>query len=1040
MEGLEAGSIFAGDYRVLRTVYTGGLSIIYEVEQQSTGARRALKVVFGDLGHDTKIRDAFLAEAKRATRIQSDHVAEVLACGVDDSTQLPWVAMEMLEGESVSARMERDGPMSPADALVFLTQLCHALAAAHDVDVVHRDLKPEGIVLAKSRSAGVPYRVEVQFVGVGKIASDIRSNTTAAMARGLWMAPEQSETDAPITKATDVWTLGLLAFWVLTGRCYWKTARDMGSAMMSLMREILFEPIEPASKRAAEMGLDGRIPGGFDAWFARCVARDATKRFQHAREAFEALVPVLSVGAPVPVGPLPRPSAPPKREGASQPPAAADQANLPPKLAIDGTREASDRRSAEEAPMSLRSKRKFWRMVATVTGSLLLVAALGGTGYKLWSDARAKKQKEEDLKEEAQRDEEREAERKRRKALIEWTDEASPVPASYKDPTWGDRGAPVTIVLFSELECPQCKLLDTTLLGLKKVYGPKTLRLVWKHNPAPTHKQGRVAAITGQAVYRSTGSEAFFKYTAKGFSTANDSLYGFEIEDWVREAGVKKRADYTKYKGEKETEQKVDDDIALATTLGVKGSPAMFINGVLLKGSPPPDTLKSTIDDQIAKAKAETDKGTAADALYVALSKAQFISKEQRQKALEPPKEDDKAAVRVPIGESPVRGPNTALVTIVELGDFECPHCLAASKTMAELRKIYGDRIRIVWKDNPLVNHFRARPAANFAREVRVQKGDEGFWKAHDLLFENAGKLGEDDLKALAKKLGVKSPAAIDAANLGTYDAKIKVDQELAELLDATGTPTFYINGRKLVGAKKLDEFEAIIKEEEAKAQALVSKGTSASAVYDELMKSAKDPAEVDVKVVDPGPVPIGAPTRGGPFAGTSARVVIHHFGDIETPATQKTELILDRVVDRYKDQVQVVWRHRPLDAHDSARDLANAAEEIKLEVGNDAFFAFVKGASAKSTTPNAFDSAGILLLATEAAKISRYGYLSSYSLKSAVDEKKHEARIRADETVADRLGLTYVPTVIVGKYQINGAVTYGRVKAAVDKALKDTP
>ena len=77
MEGLEAGSIFAVDYRVLRTVYTGGLSIIYEVEQQSTGARRALKVVFGDLGQDSKIRDAFLAEAKRATRIQSDHVAEV---------------------------------------------------------------------------------------------------------------------------------------------------------------------------------------------------------------------------------------------------------------------------------------------------------------------------------------------------------------------------------------------------------------------------------------------------------------------------------------------------------------------------------------------------------------------------------------------------------------------------------------------------------------------------------------------------------------------------------------------------------------------------------------------------------------------------------------------------------------------------------------------------------------------------------------------------------------------------------------------------
>ena len=78
--------------------------------------------------------------------------------------------------------------------------------------------------------------------------------------------------------------------------------------------------------------------------------------------------------------------------------------------------------------------------------------------------------------------------------------------------------------------------------------------------------------------------------------------------------------------------------------------------------------------------------------------------------------------------------------------------------------------------------------------------------------------------------------------------------------------------------------------------------------------------------------------------------------------------------------------------------------------------------------------------LATEAAKTSRYAYVSSYSLKLAVDEKKYEARIRADESKADILDITYVPTVIVGKYQINGAVTYGRVKAAVDKALKDTP
>ncbi len=309
MDGLEAGAAFGEDYRVVRTLYTGGLSTIYEAEHTSTGERRALKVVHGDLGKDAAIRSAFLEEAKRASRIQSQHVAQVLAWGCDPETGQPFVAMELLEGLRLAERMADGPPMTPHELLGFMSQLCDAVAAAHALGVVHRDLKPEGIVLASSPTAGLPYRVEVQFVGVGKIASEIRQNTTAAMSRGLWMAPEQVETAKTPSPATDVWTLGLLSFWLLTGKHYWKTARDMGSAMVTLMREVLFEPLVPATKRAAELGVEHPLPPGFDGWFAGCVARDPARRFRWAADALQALMQVGQSWGPPTQAVAPTPAA-----------------------------------------------------------------------------------------------------------------------------------------------------------------------------------------------------------------------------------------------------------------------------------------------------------------------------------------------------------------------------------------------------------------------------------------------------------------------------------------------------------------------------------------------------------------------------------------------------------------------------------------------------------------------------------------------------------------------------------------------------------
>jgi serine/threonine protein kinase len=169
----------------------------------------------------------------------------------------------------------------------ILEQIAHALAAAHDVDVVHRDLKPDNVFLATARTAGASFMVKILDFGLAKVVSASPQNT-AAIGSPLWMAPEQMQVDALLSPATDVWAYGLIAFRLFTGRFYWQ--RIDGSVAV-WMKEAVLDPMPPASERAKEQGAS--LPPGFDAWFAKAVARDPGERFQHGRDAWQSLSDLL---------------------------------------------------------------------------------------------------------------------------------------------------------------------------------------------------------------------------------------------------------------------------------------------------------------------------------------------------------------------------------------------------------------------------------------------------------------------------------------------------------------------------------------------------------------------------------------------------------------------------------------------------------------------------------------------------------------------------------------------------------------------------
>ena len=113
------------------------------------------------------------------------------------------------------------------------------------------------------------------------------------------MAPEQATLDVPITSATDVWALGLIGYYLFTGKIYWRSA-TADACLRTLLTEVLFAPLVPASWRGREQGVAHRLPRGFDRWFATCVARDPKMRFADARVATKAFLDMLRGPTPIP--------------------------------------------------------------------------------------------------------------------------------------------------------------------------------------------------------------------------------------------------------------------------------------------------------------------------------------------------------------------------------------------------------------------------------------------------------------------------------------------------------------------------------------------------------------------------------------------------------------------------------------------------------------------------------------------------------------------------------------------------------------------
>jgi len=604
------------------------------------------------------------------------------------------------------------------------------------------------------------------------------------------------------------------------------------------------------------------------------------------------------------------------------------------------------------------------------------------------------------------------------------------IPVTDAQPSKGPKDALVTIVEFSEFQCPFCARVLPTTKQVIDTYGDK-IRIVWRNNPLAFHNNAGPAAEVAMEAYAQGGNDKFWEVHDALFANQK-ALSRPQLEEYAAKAGldvekVKKALDDGTHK------KSVQADQTLAGQVGARGTPYFFVNGRTLRGAQPFASFQKVIDEEIATAEALAKLGVKPEQMYATLTKDGLTKAAAPKPQAKPGQPDPKAVYKVPLkGNEPQKGPDDALVTIVEISDFECPFCGRVEPTLKQVQDKYGKDVRVVWLNNPLPFHKNAKPAANAALEAQAQKGDKGFWAMHEKMFANQKALTTDNLEKWAKELGLNMSKFKKALADDKYGKTIQEQQALASSLGARGTPAFFVNGRNLRGAQPLPAFTALIDEELTKAKALVAKGTPKAKVYETIIstgetgpKTQPAAAAPDANKVYDIPVPKKAPSKGS----AKAKVVIQEFSDFQCPFCSRVNPTIAQVVKEYGDKVQIVWRDYPLPFHKDAQPAAQAAREVFAQKGDKAFWAY---------HDLLFQNQKALSRENLEKFAEQVGGIDMKAFKAALDSGKHKAAVDADMAAVTKAGARIgTPSFFINGKLLQGAQPYPAFKTAIDAALK---
>jgi serine/threonine-protein kinase len=279
---LESGAHVTENVRLVRPLGEGGMGVVWVADHLTIGREVAVKFLTGHYAEDANTRARFAQEAAATSQVKSAHVVQIFDYGVTD-TGTPFIVMELLEGVVLADRLEAFGSLSVAEVVPVVTQLCKALARAHDKGIIHRDIKPENVFLCREGDGEV--FVKLLDFGVAKSerlspSSAARKSTQAGAMIGtpFYMSPEQIIGSKQIDSQSDLWSVGVLVYQVLTGALPF-VADTVGGLAIKIN-----EAAPPPPSR-----VNPRLPVAIDAWFAKACARAPGDRFASASQLAEAL-------------------------------------------------------------------------------------------------------------------------------------------------------------------------------------------------------------------------------------------------------------------------------------------------------------------------------------------------------------------------------------------------------------------------------------------------------------------------------------------------------------------------------------------------------------------------------------------------------------------------------------------------------------------------------------------------------------------------------------------------------------------------------
>ena len=278
------GTVIAGKYRIEHVLGEGGMGIVVAARHLDLGSRVALKFLTAEMAKHASIVERFMREARASAQLQSENVCRVIDVGRVEETGIPYIVMEYLQGQDLSLILKSAGPLPATTVAEYMLQAIQALAEAHAVGIVHRDIKP-GNLFVTQRPNGKPL-VKVLDFGVAKAPTAEQdfslTRTQNVMGSPGYMSPEQLKSSKVVDARADIWSIGVVMYELICGR-----QPFIAESITELAVRVVTEP-HPA--------LPPNLPRGFVEIVGRCLEKDPARRYPDVAALAAALAPFAAGG------------------------------------------------------------------------------------------------------------------------------------------------------------------------------------------------------------------------------------------------------------------------------------------------------------------------------------------------------------------------------------------------------------------------------------------------------------------------------------------------------------------------------------------------------------------------------------------------------------------------------------------------------------------------------------------------------------------------------------------------------------------------